>query len=146
MKRNKTPPVDIRKVLRAAAEAALEEPAPNVKPRKRHVTTGRVMMLGAGLIAAGGLLAGGRNVVGSLQDHLQDLGVKLPGKSGLGPTVEEDMVDDLIEEDPEEDLEESEEGGEDERTDEAQDELDDLRKSRTAPAARPARRQRRSRG
>lgn len=75
MKQSKTPPVDLRKVIRAAAEAALEEPTPAVKPKKRRLSAGRALLLGAGAVIAGRTLASqrGNGLVQSLQDRLADL-------------------------------------------------------------------------
>ena len=89
--KKKTPPVDIRKVIRAAAEAALEDPA-DVKPNKRRRSSRRALMLGAGLITAGGLLssARGSDVLGSLQEGLSGLGVKLSGPNAGTPDVEDE--------------------------------------------------------
>jgi hypothetical protein len=108
MRKKKTPPVDIRKVIRAAAEAALEEPAasPKPKPKKRRLSTGRAVILGAGLVTAGRLAASARdsNVVSSLQERLDDLGVK------LRPDVDNEDVDEVVDEElPEEPEEEVEE-------------------------------------
>ena len=116
--KQKTPPVDIRKVIRAAAEAALEEPT-DAKPKKRRHSSGRVMKLGLGLITAGGLLAGarGRDVLGSLQESLGSLqeslgglGEKLSAQNAVGADLEDeefeepvaDALDEVVE--PEDEL------------------------------------------
>jgi hypothetical protein len=112
--KKKTPPVDIRKVIRAAAEAALEDPA-DVKPNKRRLSPRRALMLGAGLMTAGGLLSGARgsNVLGSLQEGLSGLGVKLPGPNAGTHDVEDEelqepgveALDDELDEEPEDGVE-----------------------------------------
>jgi hypothetical protein len=111
--KKKTPPVDIRKVIRAAAEAALEEPGSAAKPKKRHhLSTGRALVLGAGLMTAGRLLASGRGnaVLGSLQDRLADLGAQLPGQDDEEPEAEDfeeaEAEEDFEEEEPEAEAEE----------------------------------------
>ena len=101
MKKKKPPPVDIRKVIRAAAEAALEEPEADVRPKKRRHSGRRAVMLGAGLVAAGRLLAGGRGgaLLGSVQDRLAGLGVEVPGKTPVDPELDADeLVDEPVEE------------------------------------------------
>ena len=101
--KQKTPPVDIRKVIRAAAEAALEEPT-DAKPKKRR-RSGRVMKLGLGLITAGGLLAGarGRDVLGSLQESLGSLqeslgglGEKLSAQNAVGADLEDEEFEEPV--------------------------------------------------
>jgi hypothetical protein len=114
--KQKNPPVDIRKVLRAAAEAALEEPSPATS-KKPRLSTGRALLLGAGAITAGRLLARrGDGVLQSLQGRLAGLGSQpdvdeeeLEDDEVLeeGPDAEAD--DDLEEELPEEDLDDAEE-------------------------------------
>jgi hypothetical protein len=101
MKKKKPPPVDIRKVIRAAAEAALEEPEADVRPKKRRHSGRRAVMLGAGLVAAGRLLAGGRGgaLLGSVQHRLAGLGVEVPGKVPVEPELDADeLVDEPVEE------------------------------------------------
>jgi len=95
--KQKTPPVDIRKVIRAAAEAALEEPT-DAKPKKRRRSSGRVMKLGLGLITAGGLLAGarGRDVLGSLQESLGGLSEKLSAQSAVRADLEDERFEEPV--------------------------------------------------
>jgi hypothetical protein len=148
MKKKKTPPVDIRKVIRAAAEAALEEPGTDTKSTKRRLSTGRAVILGAGLVAAGRLAASARgsNVVSSLQERLDDLGAK------LRPDAEDEDVDadvdgqlpeepeeDLVEE-PEEDLVEE---PEEDLVEEPEEDLEEPPRKTVAARGR-ARRQRRA--
>jgi hypothetical protein len=63
--------VDVRRVIQAAVEAALEEPA----PRKRRLTGGKALLLGAGLMTAGRLAVGsrGREALGSLRQRVGEL-------------------------------------------------------------------------
>jgi hypothetical protein len=140
--KKKTPPVDIRKVIRAAAEAALEEPA-DVKPKKRRRSTGRALMLGAGLMTAGGLVASARgsNVLSSLHGSLGGLGVKLPGQNAVRPDVEDEEFEEPVEEALDDELDEDKLGEGVELEDEGDDETE---ASSRAPRRR-APRQRRGR-
>ena len=96
--KQKTPPVDIRKVLRAAAEAALEEPPSPVKSKKRRLSTGRALLLGAGVVTAGRVLARrGDGLLPSLQGRLADLGAE-PDADVEEPDLEDDEA---LEEEPE---------------------------------------------
>ena len=71
-KRGSTP-VDMRRVIRAAVDAALEDPAPQPR-RKRRLSGGRVLLLGAGLMTAGKLVASsrGREMFGTIRDRMED--------------------------------------------------------------------------
>jgi hypothetical protein len=114
MKKRKTPPVDIRKVIRAAAEAALEEPEPAVQPKKRRHSGRRAVLLGAGLVAAGRALGGGRgrDLLASVQDGLAGLGG--PGRTPAAPELDADeLVDEPLLDD-------------DELVDEPMEEIDDV--------------------
>jgi hypothetical protein len=119
--KQKNPPVDIRKVLRAAAEAALEEPAPPVRPKKRRLSTGRALLLGAGAVTAGRILTRrGEGLLPSLRDRVADLGAQ-PDDEAEEPDLEaEEDVEALEEEpdaEPEEELDEEPQsnGGEPEK-------------------------------
>jgi hypothetical protein len=131
-KQRPAPPFDVRKVIRAAMEAALEEPPQPVVPtkkKKKGLSGGRAVLLGAGLFTAGRVLVSGRGggLVDSVKERVSDLGVELPGK---GPDDEdldeeelldepEDAADDLVEdEEPEEEEPEEEEAEEEELEDE----------------------------
>ncbi len=114
MKKQKAPPVDIRKVLRAAAEAALEEPAAEVRPKRRHLRAGRTVVLGAGALAAGRLLVRGRQIglLNSIEERLAGLGVEVPGKPPVEPELDdEELVDEAADEVPDDELELAEEEG-----------------------------------
>lgn len=141
--KQKNPPVDIRKVLRAAAEAALEEPAPSVTQKKRRLSPGRALLLGAGVVTAGRVLARrGDGLLPSLQGRLADLGTQ-PDADVDEPELEADEdVEAFEEEEPEA---ESDEEPEDELDDEPEDEVDDEPQSNGGePEKRP--RQRAGRG
>ena len=68
-----TMPVDMRRVIRAAVDAALEDPVPQPR-RKRRLSGGRVLLLGAGLMSAGKLAASsrGREMFGTIRDRMDD--------------------------------------------------------------------------
>jgi hypothetical protein len=119
MKKGKsTAPFDVRKVIRAAMEAALEEPASEVPvtKKKRFRSGRRVVLLGAGVYAGGRAVASGRgaDVIKSLQDRVAGLGVDLRGKVPTEPNLDEEelvdapaaAVDDLVgdESEPSEDV------------------------------------------
>lgn len=119
----KAPPLDVRKIIRAAAEAALEEAPAEGPTKKRRLSGGRAVMLGAGLFTAGRLVVGGRGgaLVNSLQDRLVGLGEELAGNKPDDVELDdEELVDepeeeigDLVDDDPEaaenEDVDEAEE-------------------------------------
>jgi phosphopantothenoylcysteine synthetase/decarboxylase len=112
-------PIDLRKALRAAVEAALEDPTPDVT-KKPRLSTGRALLVGAGLMAAGRLALGhrGQNMLESLQQRLAENG-------GHGDEVEdEDQVEgedeDEVEGDDDDEVE-----VEDEDADEVQAESED---------------------
>jgi hypothetical protein len=104
----------MRRVIRAAVDAALEEPVPQPE-RKRRRSGGRVLLLGAGLMTAGKLAASsrGREVVGTIRDRMVDVQDKF-----LGPDDElpEDAA--ALDEQEEVDAEELGESLEDEEPDE----------------------------
>jgi hypothetical protein len=62
--------VDMRKTVLALAEAVLGDNAPSVPEKaKPHLSTGRAVLVGAGLMTAGRVIAGarGRHLLGSIQ-------------------------------------------------------------------------------
>lgn len=71
-------PIDLQRILEAAAKAAVEQSAqparPSLKPKKRRLSTGRAMLLGAGLATAGRLVVShkGRDVLGRVQERIAD--------------------------------------------------------------------------
>lgn len=128
-----TMPVDMRRVIRAAVDAALEDPVPQPQ-RKRRLSGGRVLLLGAGLMTAGKLAAssGGREVFGTIRERMEDLQDKF-----LGPDDElpEDAA--ALDEQEEIDAEEAEPRGE-AIADEPEPELEeDTQPRRNVRARRP---------
>ena len=69
----KSSPIDMRRVIRAAVDAALEDPVP--PPRRKRLSTGRALLVGAGLMTAGKLVASsrGREMLGTLRDRVEDI-------------------------------------------------------------------------
>lgn len=148
-----TLPVDVRRVIRAAVDAALEDPVPQPE-RKRRLSGGRVLLLGAGLMTAGKLAASsrGREVFGTIRDRMEDVQDKFLGPDdGLpedaGAPDEQEEVD-AEEEEPQgeatdDELDEGEELGdssEDEELDEDEPEPEleeDAQPRRTARTRRP---------
>ena len=110
-KKQSTPPVDVRKVIRAAMEAALDEPPAQVptKKRRRLLSGRRVVVLGAGAGAYAVARGRGGALVKSVQDRVESLGVDLPGKAPVEPDLDADglvddpkgAVDDLVGDGPE---------------------------------------------
>ncbi|MCA1701871.1 MAG: hypothetical protein LC808_00810 [Actinobacteria bacterium] len=66
--------MDIRRGLQAGIESALEQPAPPSKPKTPHLSARRALLVGAGLMTAGRLMARSRasGIVESLQQRLAD--------------------------------------------------------------------------
>jgi hypothetical protein len=98
----KSMPIDMRRVIRAAVDAALEDPAPRPR-RKRRLSTGRALLVGAGLITAGKLAASsrGREVFGTLRDRVEDIQDRFLGSDDDLPE-DEGELDEQEELDPEE--------------------------------------------
>ena len=71
-------PIDLQRILEAAVRAAVVEPAQAApisgKAKKRRLSTGRAMLLGAGLATAGRLVVShkGRDVLDRVQQRLGD--------------------------------------------------------------------------
>jgi hypothetical protein len=93
----------MRRVIRAAVDAALEDPAPQPR-RKRRLLRGRTLVVGAGLMTAGKLAASsrGREVFGTIRERVEDLEDKF-----LGP--DDDLIDDEGEVDEYEEIDAEEE-------------------------------------
>jgi hypothetical protein len=113
-------PIDYRRVVLAAVEAALEDssPSPAKKKRKSRLSTGRALVLGAGLVTAGRLVAGsrGRDMLDSLQHRM--------GQNGRAD--DEEYVDAEGDEDLDEEPEaEAEEDFDEEPKAEAEEDFDD---------------------
>jgi hypothetical protein len=66
--------IDLGRVVQATVEAATQDSPPKPEPKKPHLTVGRSILLGAGIVAAGRLIAGpkGRELFGSVQERIQD--------------------------------------------------------------------------
>jgi hypothetical protein len=94
-------PIDLQRILEAAAKAAVEEQAASRRTKKRRLSTGRAMLLGAGLATAGRLLVGhkGRDVLGRVQERIADFKSVEDGE----PEAAEDYEDELEDYEPEPD-------------------------------------------
>lgn len=133
----KSMPIDVRRVIRAAVDAALEEPAPQPS-RKRRLSTGRVLLVGAGLMTAGKLAASsrGRELFGTLRDRVEDIEDRVLGSDDDLPVDEEQLDEDELDGEA---VDAGEEPGDldDEELDEDEPELEeDEPPSRKAPARR----------
>jgi hypothetical protein len=121
-------PVDIRKIVLAAAEAALQDDQTDKQKSKSksHLTTGRALLLGAGLMTAGKLLAGsrGRDMLGSLQERLDEHrdGSEDEEQDYQDEDLEAEGEEDFEDEDYEEPVEEGDGDLEDEEIDPEDDE------------------------
>jgi hypothetical protein len=91
-------PIDIRRVIRAAVDAALEDPVPQPR-RKRRLSGGRALLVGAGLMTAGKLAASsrGRQMFGTIRHRVEDIEDRVLG-------ADEDLPEDEGELDEEEEL------------------------------------------
>ncbi|HET6865550.1 MAG TPA: hypothetical protein VFH80_06490 [Solirubrobacteraceae bacterium] len=102
-KREANVSIDLQRILEAAARAAVEEQAKAAsasrKTKKRRLSTGRAMLLGAGLATAGRLVVGhkGRDVLGRAQEWIADFKSPQPGE----PEEAEDYEDELEDYEPE---------------------------------------------
>lgn len=122
--------IDVRRVLEAALEAAIQDPTPPTKPKKRRLSSGRALLLGAGIVTAGRVVAGakGREMLGHLQQRIADM--DWDGDQELDDAAEyEEDVDAQADEafEPEEEDEElaAEEGDEELEAEEDEDESED---------------------
>jgi len=99
----KNMPIDMRRVIRAAVDAALEDPVPQPR-RKRRLSTGRALLVGAGLMTAGKLVASsrGREMFGTLRDRVEDIEDRVFGS-------DDDLPEDGGELDEQEELDAEEE-------------------------------------
>jgi hypothetical protein len=98
----KSMPIDMRRVIRAAVDAALEDPVPRPR-RKRRLSTGRALLVGAGLVTAGKLAGSsrGRQVFDTLRDRVEDIEDRFLGSDDDLP-VDEGELDEQREFDAEE--------------------------------------------
>jgi hypothetical protein len=120
--------IDLRRVVLAAVQAALEEPDPGPakKQRKKRLSGGRAVLIGAGLMTAGRLAAAGRGrgMLESLQERLGDQDP--PDDESFDADADEEFEDDPeaegadldedepLEEEEDEEEEEPEAGADDE--------------------------------
>jgi hypothetical protein len=108
--------IDIRRVALAAVQAALEEPdpGPSKQKRKKRLSGGRAVLIGAGLMTVGRLAAAGRGrgMLESVQQRLGDH--ELPEDEYLDTDVDEDEDEERDDEDEERDGEEEDFEGEEE--------------------------------
>jgi hypothetical protein len=104
-------PIDLRRPLRAAIDAALDEALADPPKKKRHGGTGRALLIGAGLFTAGRLVAGGRG-----RDMLQAIQQRLPD---VGASADDDQPED------DEDFDEYGDEPQDEAEDDFDEELED---------------------
>jgi hypothetical protein len=118
-------PIDMRRVIRAAVEAALEDPAPKPR-RKRRLSSGRALLIGAGLMTAGKLAASarGRELFGTIKDRVADTEGRLRGTDDALPDDEAEL-DEQVEIDAEEEEQTGAVNGEELDEDEELDELDE---------------------
>lgn len=107
--------IDVARVVQAAVQAAMEQPAQDGKPKKRRLPGARAALIGAGVVTAGRLLAGpkGRELLGSVQQRIAE----------SDWYSEDEDQDDDIEAEGDEDFDE--EDYEDEPTDEGDEDPDE---------------------
>ena len=120
-------PIDMRRVIRAAVEAALEDPAPKPR-RKRRLSSGRAFLVGAGLMTVGKLAtsARGRELFGTIKDRVADTEDRLRGTDDALPEDEAELdVQDEIDVEEEEEAQAGAVNGEELDDDEELDELDE---------------------
>ena len=131
-------PIDLSRSLRAALEAALEPPEP-AAPKKPHLTAGRAIVLGAGLMTAGRLVAKsrGRDLLDSLQRSLAPDGE---------PDADEEYDEDEAPEDEAPEDEAAEDFEDPEPQDAPDDEVDEEDGTEEDVDEEPAPRRSRSRG
>jgi hypothetical protein len=114
--------IDIQRVLQAAFEAATQQPSSQSEPepRKPRLSAGKGLLLGAGVVTAGRLIAGskGQELFGSLQQRIEEF-VEEPEAED-----EEDVQDEEQSEEPEGEAEEDFEDEEDFEEPEGEDEED----------------------
>src|SRR3954469_12762049 len=98
MGRGRTLPFDTRRVVVAAVEAALDDAQRG--RRRRGMTTGKALVVGAGLVAAGKLVASplGRPVREAVEDRWEDLKERI-GEELDGREPDDEPEDDVLDED-----------------------------------------------
>ncbi|HWD73699.1 MAG TPA: hypothetical protein VG371_01085 [Solirubrobacteraceae bacterium] len=113
-------PIDLRRPLRAAIEAALDEALADPPKKKRHGGTGRALLIGAGLFTAGRLVVGGRG-----RDVLQAIQQRLPDVGQAGADDDQPQGDEDFDEHGDEPQDEAEDDFDEEPEDEADEDVDE---------------------
>ena len=123
--------IDIRRAVQAVMEAALREPTPPPQAKQTRLTSGRAVLVGAGLVTAGRVATRGRGrgIVASLRQRLDDAHVD----DELDQHPDEDAGDDYDEDYYQPEPEEPQEDEEDEPE---EDEPEDRPKHRSASRSR----------
>src|SRR5437763_1034538 len=107
--------VDLQRVVKAAVDALLQQPTaqPDVKKPRRRLSGGRALLIGAGVVTAGRLVAGpkGREILESLQQRIEESDWDSEDGEPEGEG-EEDFEDEEPEGEAEEDFEDGEPEGE----------------------------------
>jgi hypothetical protein len=120
--------IDIRKVVLTLAESALADDRPSAPEKpKPLLSTGRAVLLGAGLMTAGRVIASsrGRHVLGSIQEFVAEERLKLQGEDQDDYEDEEPEAEDFEDEDDYEDEEPEAETDEDFEDEEPEAETDE---------------------
>jgi RNA polymerase primary sigma factor len=142
--------IDVRRVVEAAVEAAIQELTPAPKPKKRRLSAGRALLIGAGLATAGRVAVGsrGRGLFIGLEQRIADSRSSPDEDEDLDDATEydeelelEDEADELDAEGIDEDLEaeddaEEPEEEEDEPAADADEDFDDADLAPEPPRAR----------
>ena len=139
-----TVPIDTQRILEVAAKTAVEQAAQAApasrKAKKRRLSTGRAMLLGAGLATAGRLVVShkGRDILGLVQERIGDFSWLEDREPGDAEDLEdyepetsgdeelsaddEEAIDDSPDLDQQPDADLDEDGTDDEDADEDEDE------------------------
>ncbi|MBV8711218.1 MAG: hypothetical protein JOY56_05545 [Solirubrobacterales bacterium] len=122
--------IDVRRVAGAALEAAIKEATPPPKPtkKKRRLSTGRALLLGAGLATAGRIAAGpkAREVFGRVQQRIADVDWFGQDPTEEGAEFDEEDAGDYEDEPEAEAEDEFEPDDESEEEDDEEDEEDEF--------------------
>jgi hypothetical protein len=110
-------PMDLNRIIEAAAEAALQGQGPNhqatdkAKSKRKGLTTPRAFLIGAGVFTVGRLLAAsrGRDVLGDLQERLAIYESEHFGSGASEDGDEEPAEDEEFDDEPEDEYDEDEE-------------------------------------
>lgn len=128
--------IDVRRVIRAAVDAALEDPVPQPR-RKRRLSGGRVLLVGAGLITAGKLAASsrGREMFDTMRHRVGDIEDRFLGSDDDLPE-DQGEFDEQEEFDAEEEEEQAEAVDDELDEDEPGPELEEAEQPRSTPRRR----------